>query len=922
MPRHHTTNCSGSKDGVGGVDGLDFTNSVSVSPDGAHLYSGGSLDDAVAVFSRNSSTGALTFVEFHKDGAGGVDGLDDIRAVAVSPDGKHLYTAGGADNAVALFTRNTTTGALTFVEIYKDGVGGVDGLLGTISVYVSPDGNHVYAAGVNDHAVAVFSRNSTTGALTFVEFHVDGSAGVDGILGARFVTVSPDGKHTYVAGTLDNAVAVFSRSTTTGALTYVTTSKDEVAGVDGLGGIFSVTVSPDGKHAYAAGGSDDAVAAFSRNSTTGALTFVTTSKDGVGGVDGLNFVVAVTVSPDGKHVYATGNTDDAVAVFSRNSTTGALTFVEVHKDTDVGIDGLNGAFPVSVSPDGDHVYVGGDVDDAVAVFSRNSTTGALTWVEVHKDDVAGVDGLNGPTSLTVSPDGRHIYAGGQFEDAIAVFSVTGALATTSVVPASLAAGATGNVVVTFTTANAVSAGKVQVTFPAGFDVSGAGVNASGTNISGTLALDGVAGQIVTITGATISAGQAGAAFTLTGITNPTAAGGTGTFGIETQTIGGFPIDEDSSVAQVTITHAAAFEIVVTSQPSASTVAGVPFALQPVATVKDQFGNTVTTGPDSTGVMTATLTTGTGTLTDVGANNQKIINAGVADYFNQGLKIDLVGTDKVLTFTPSGNGTPGTSIPFTITHAAASQLVVTSQPSASTVAGVPFALQPVVTVRDQFGNTVTTGPDSSQTIIATLTTGTGTLTDVGAGNQKLANAGVADYFIQGLKIDLAGTDKVLTFSGDGNGTADTSAAFTITHAAASQLVVTSQPSASSAVGFPFAVQPVVTVQDQFGNTVTNSVLVVTASLTTGSGTLTGTVTETAVAGVANFVGNGMKIDQLGTDKVLTFSASGVTSATSNPAFSIATGASVPGVGTWGLIATALLMAGAAFVVLRRRSIRQA
>ena len=553
---------------------------------------------------------------------------------------------------MAVFSRSSTTGALTWVEVHKDGVGGVDGLAGAVSVTVSPDGNHVYGAGGNDNALAVFSRNSTTGALTYVTTTKDGVAGVEGIVGIRWVTVSPDGDHVYTAASSDHAITVFSRSTTTGALTFVTTSEDGVAGVDGLLAARSVTVSPDGKHVYGTGASDNAVAAFSRNTTTGALTFVTTSKNGVGGVDGLGAALVATVSPDGKHVYVTGNASDAVAAFSRNSTTGALTFVDFYQDGVGGVDGLDGAFPVSVSPDGDHVYVGGDTDDAVAVFSRNSTTGALTWVEVHKDTDVGVDGLDGTVSMTVSPDGRHIYAGGQTADAIAVFSVTGALATTSVVPASLAAGATGNVVVTFTTVNAVSAGKVQVTFPAGFDVSGAGVNASGTNISGTLALDGVAGQVVTITDATISAGQAGAAFTLTGITNPTIVGGTGIFGIQTQTIVGFPIDEDTSVAQVTITHAAAFEIVVTSQPSASTVAGVPFAFQPVATVKEQFGNTVTTGPDSTGVMTATLTTGTGTLTDVGSNNQKIINAGVADYFIQGLKIDLVGTDKVLTLIPS------------------------------------------------------------------------------------------------------------------------------------------------------------------------------------------------------------------------------------------------------------------------------
>ena len=258
--------------------------------------------------------------------------------------------------------------------------------------------------------------------LIFVEVQRDNAGSADGLQGAISVSVSPDGKHLYAAAWNESAVALFSRDPTTGALTFVTTSKDGVGGVDGLLAARSVTVSSDGKHVYSASGGDNAVAGFSRNPTTGVLTFVTTSKDGVGGVDGLGGALVATVSPDGKHVYVTGDTDDAVAAFSRNSTTGALTFVDFYKDGVGGVDGLNGAFPVSVSPDGDHVYIGGDTDDAVAVFSRNSTTGALTFVTTSKDGVGGVDGLDGTVSLTVSPDGRHIYAGGSAEDAIAVLS--------------------------------------------------------------------------------------------------------------------------------------------------------------------------------------------------------------------------------------------------------------------------------------------------------------------------------------------------------------------------------------------------------------------------------------------------------------------------------------------------------------------
>jgi len=363
----------------------------------------------------------LIFAEVQKDGVAGVDGLSAAISVTVSPDGKHVYTGGFLDNAVAVFSREVSTGQLTFVEVHKDGVAGVDGLRQVISVTVSPDGRHVYAAGQSDDAVAAFSRNASTGQLTFVEVQKDGVAGVDGLNGARSVTVSPDGKHLYVAGPIDDAVAVFSRNASTGQLTFVEVQRDGVAGVDGLDFAFAVTVSPDGQHLYALGLFDDAVAVFSRSASSGQLTFVEVQKDGVAGVDGLDNPSSLTISPDGHHLYTTASGDDAVAVFSRNASTGKLTFVEVQKDGVAGVDGLDGAVAVIVSPNGRHVYAAGQVDDTVVVFSRSASTGQLTFVEIHKDGVAGVDGLDAPTSMTVSRDGQHVYTTGASDNAVAVF---------------------------------------------------------------------------------------------------------------------------------------------------------------------------------------------------------------------------------------------------------------------------------------------------------------------------------------------------------------------------------------------------------------------------------------------------------------------------------------------------------------------
>ena len=119
-------------DGEGGVDGIAGAASVATSPDGTSVYVVGFDDDAVALFARNAQTGTLTFVEARIDGVGGVRGLDGAAGVAVSPDGMFVYVAGAIDGALAVFERDGQTGALTFIEAHFDGVGGVDGLRGAI----------------------------------------------------------------------------------------------------------------------------------------------------------------------------------------------------------------------------------------------------------------------------------------------------------------------------------------------------------------------------------------------------------------------------------------------------------------------------------------------------------------------------------------------------------------------------------------------------------------------------------------------------------------------------------------------------------------------------------------------------------------------------------------------------------------------
>ena len=216
-------------------------------------------------------------------------------------------------------------------------------------------------------------------------------------------------------------------------------------------------------------------------------------------------------------------------------------------------------------------------------------------------------------------------------------------------------------------------------------------------------------------------------------------------------------------------------------------------------------------------------------------------------------------------------------------AGATKLAYTTVPSTGT-AGTAFS----VTVQSQDASGNPANLSSATTITLSKASGSGTLSGTLTG---VITAGANSVTISTPVYSAADTMTLTaTASGGVTLTAVTSGNIVFSAGAASQLVVTTQPSASTVAGVAFATQPVVTIEDQYGNTVTSgadSTRVVTAALTTGSGTLSGTTTATAAAGVANFAGNNLSINLVGADKVLTFTTTGgvITSTTTSPAFAI-------------------------------------
>ena len=162
---------------------------------------------------------------------------------------------------------------------------------------------------------------------------------------------------------------------------------------------------------------------------------------------------------------------------------------------------------------------------------------------------------------------------------------------------------------------------------------------------------------------------------------------------------------------------------------------------------------------------------------------------------------------------------------------------------------------MVTVQDAEGNTVTTDTSTVALAITAATPATGgpgTLTCT----PTAATNGVAAF--TGCSIDTAGTAYQLTASDDALTPAD-SAAFDVTVGPASQLVFTTQPG-DAAAGTAFGTQPVVTVEDAGGNTVTSDTSIPSRwRSASGAGTLSG-CSETTTAGVGSF--SGCSIDTAG------------------------------------------------------------
>ena len=335
--------------------------------------------------------------------------------------------------------------------------------------------------------------------------------------------------------------------------------------------------------------------------------------------------------------------------------------------------------------------------------------------------------------------------------------------------------------------------------------------------------------------------------TLVGTTTVAAVNGTATFtnlqingtGAHTlQFISGVLAGANSgtiTVSQVVRT------VAITTQPGGA-LSGASLSPQPVITLRDQAGLTVSAATNS---VTAAVASGTGALSGTTSLNAV---AGVATFTD--LKITGSGSH-TLSFTIAGP-LSATSGSFTIT-AVATKIAIVTQPAGATESGVVFPTQPVIEIQDA---TSTRVPGATNAVTVSLASGTGAL----SGTLTVAAVNGTATFTD-LKIAGSGAHTLSFTSGVLTG-AGPSGTVTVTQVVRS-VSITTQPGGALS-GSILSTQPVITLKDQAGLTVASATSTVTAAKASGPGVLGGTVAVAAVGGVATFAD--LKITGAGTHTI--------------------------------------------------------
>ena len=312
--------------------------------------------------------------------------------------------------SISVFSIDTTTGALTFIQ----------------SVSVKP-GYRVF--GLALHWSNEFLFATIDDASEVEEFDIgDGSFSGQifahngpyaAVNGPRAVAVNPKGTYLFATNNGGSAqvVSQYTVDQSSGALTVNGTAPTGIRP-------FGIAVDPAGNCAYVANTGDPSLSEYGVTST-GTLSFGTTVSIGSPSEGPGPELVAVQDNPGtdsrGETIYVT---DDNLGVVHQLPVGGELIGVRCTTSTRaVDVSAKGKAFGIALHPKGTFLYTGNSASNSISIFSVAST-GQLTLTGQETANVSGV------LSLAVDLQGKFLYAANFDNATVAQYKInqtTGAL---------------------------------------------------------------------------------------------------------------------------------------------------------------------------------------------------------------------------------------------------------------------------------------------------------------------------------------------------------------------------------------------------------------------------------------------------------------------------------------------------------------
>jgi 6-phosphogluconolactonase len=297
----------------------------------------------------------------------------DPSFVAVHPSGKYLYSVGesndaGKGGAVTAYTIDKATGKLTKInEQYSKGAG-------PCHIVIDKTGRSALVANYGGGSVISFPVKPDGSLGEEASFHQHKGTGADPRRQSgphtHSANVSPDNRFAAVADLGLDEVLIYKLDPATAKLTP---NEPPFVKTPPGGGPRHFAFHPSAKFAYVVNEMKSAVTAFEWDGKNGVLKEIQTISTLPADWKGTgNSNAEVQVHPAGKFLYASNRGHDSIAVFTIDTKTGKLTYVE-----NVSTQGKTPR-NFGVSPSGKWVIAANQATNNMAVYKVDLKTGKLT----------------------------------------------------------------------------------------------------------------------------------------------------------------------------------------------------------------------------------------------------------------------------------------------------------------------------------------------------------------------------------------------------------------------------------------------------------------------------------------------------------------------------------------------------------------